>query len=122
MRNSLIVKYALLNFVAATFSLCANEEQTVAENVIRRAYTSITRIKEGKIFLKPEKLCLKQGIVYVEDISGEGLAIPIVFPSKGRPYMQVGETSIFNLWKCECDAWNHKWDNPSYRWKCGRHR
>jgi hypothetical protein len=115
MKNLLIVKCALLNFIVVTSTPYANEDQNATENVIRRAYTSIARIEEGKIFLKPEKLCLKQGIIYVEGIDGIEFAIPVVFSSEGRlPCMQVGESIIFNLWKCECGSWNHKWDNPTH--------
>lgn len=122
MKKLLIIKCALLSFIVITSSLYANEDQNAAENVIRRAYTSIARIEEGKMFLKPEKLCLKQGIIYVEDIDGVELAIPVVFSSVGRPYMQVGESIIFNSWKCNCGAWNHKWDNPTYCRRCGEPR
>jgi len=122
MRKLLIAKYALLSFIVIASALYANEDQNAAENVIRRAYTSIARIEEGKIFLKPEKLCLKQGIIYVEDIDGAGFAIPVVFSPEGRPYMQVGESIIFNSWKCECGSWNHKWDNPTHCWHCGKPR
>ena len=66
MQKLLIVKYYFLSFIFATFPLDATENQDAVENVIRRAYTSIDRIEEGKIFLKPEKLYLKQGIIYIE--------------------------------------------------------
>jgi hypothetical protein len=122
MRKSLIVKYALLSFIISTFALYANEDQNAAENVIRRAYTSIARIEEGKIFLKPEKLCLNHGRIYVEDINGGGFAIPVVFSSEGRPCMQVSESVIFNTWTCDCGALNHRWDNPTHCWKCHKQR
>lgn len=122
MGKLLIVKCALLSFIVITSALYANEDQNAAENVIRRAYTSIVRIEEGKIFLRPEKLCLKQGIIYVEGIDGAEFAIPVVFFSNGYPYTQVAESIIFNSWKCECGAWNHKWDNPTYCWRCGEPR
>lgn len=120
MRKELIVKCALLSFIVVASALYGNEDQNAAENVIQRAYTSIDRIEEGKIFLKPEKLCLVQGIIYVEDIDGAGLAIPVVFSTDGRPYMQVSESKFFNTWTCgTCLALNHKWDNPTYCWCCG---
>ncbi len=121
MRKLIRVKYALLSLVM-TSSLFANEDENAAESVIRRAYTSISRIEEGKIFLKPEKLSLNQGIIYVEDIDGAEFAIPVIFSIEGRPYMQVAESIIFNSWKCECNAWNHRWDNPNYCWSCGKPR
>ena len=122
MRNLLIIKRALLSFSLITASLYANEDQNVAETVLCRAYTSIARIEEGKMFLKPEKLFLNQGVIYVEDIDGGRFAIPAVFSSKGRPYMQVDESIIFNTWKCECGTWNHKRDNPTRCWRCGMPR
>jgi hypothetical protein len=122
MRKLLIVKYALLSFVVGISFLHGNEDRYAAENVIRRAYTSIARIEDGKIFLKPEKLCLKQGIIYVEGIDGEEIAIPVVFSSEGRPCMQVDESFLFNAWKCDCGSWNHKWDNPTHCWRCRKPR
>jgi hypothetical protein len=123
MRKRLIVKCALLSFIVLTSALHANEDQDAAENVIRRAYTSIARIEEGKIFLKPEKLSLKKGIIYLEDIDGARFAIPAVFSSGGRPYVQVGESIIFNSWKCgKCGFWNHKWDYPTHCGYCNEAR
>ena len=117
-----LIKYALLNFIVVTSALCANEDRYAAENVIRRAYTSIARVEEGKIFLKPEKLRLKQGTIYIEDVDGAEFAIPVVFSSESPPYMQVGESIAFNSWQCECGSWNHKWDNPTHCWRCGKPR
>lgn len=122
MKKLLIVKCVLLSFTIFASPLQANEDQNIAEYVIQRAYTSIAQIEEGKIFLKPEKLYLNQGILYVEDINGEGFAIPIVFPSKGRPYMQVADSTVFNAWKCNCGTWNHKRDNPERCWRCDNPR
>lgn len=98
------------------------EQQNAAENVMRHAYTSILRIEEGKMYLKPEKLCLDSGRIYVEGIDGAGFAIPVIFSSDGRAYMQVGDSIIFNSWKCACGAWNHKWDNPTHCRYCGKPR
>jgi hypothetical protein len=122
MRKQSIVKYALLGFIICACALYANEDENAAENVLRRAYTSIARIEEGKIFLKPEKLHLNQGIIYIEDIDGGGFAIPVVFSSEVGPFMQVGESVIFNSWKCNCGVWNHKWDNPTQCWNCHKPR
>jgi hypothetical protein len=122
MSKSWVVKFALLGFVSMTSVLCANENQNAAEHVIRQAYSSIDRIEEGKIFLKPEKLSLKRGIIYVEDIDGSGVAIPVTFSSIGRPYMQVDESFVFNSWLCNCNTWNHKWDNPRFCRRCGEPR
>lgn len=112
-----------LDLIIITSVLYANEDQDVAEKVIRRAYPSIAQIEGGKIFLKPDRLCLKQGMIYVEDIDGTEFAIPAVFSAEGlQPYMQVADSTIFNSWKCECGAWNHKWDNPTHCRACGRPR
>lgn len=117
-----MIKYAFLTFLVFASVLSASDDQHAAENVIRQAYHSIAQIEEGKIFLKPEKLCLKQGIIYVEDAEGEQFAIPVTFPSEGRPYMQVCESIIFNAWRCDCGAWNHKWDNPTHCASCNKPR
>ena len=122
MKNQIRLMPVFLTFFVASSSLYTDENRTMAENIARRAYTSIAQIEEGKIFLKPEKLCLNQGIIYVEDIDGKGLPISAVFPSDGRPYMEVGDIFVFNSWKCECGAWNHKWDNPTRCWRCDRPR
>lgn len=123
MRKRLTVKCAILSFIAVTSALQANEDQHAAENVIRWAYTSIARIEEGKIFLKPEKLCLMEGKIYIEDIEGAGFAIPVVFSSEGYPHVQVDKSIIFNTWKCgTCREWNHNWDNPTHCWRCGEPR
>lgn len=122
MKKSWIVMCAFLGFIVVSSSIYANIDQNAAEHVIRRAYTSIDRVEEGRIFLKPEKLCLRKGIIYVEDINGKEFAIPAVFSSIGHPYMQVSESIIFNSWKCECGALNHKWDHPTHCWSCGRPR
>ncbi|MDE3046343.1 MAG: hypothetical protein KGJ02_06845 [Verrucomicrobiota bacterium] len=121
MRKLLIVKCAILSFIAIASALSANEDHA-AEYIVQRAYTSIARIEEGKIFLKPEKLSLKQGVIYLEDINGTEFAIPVVFSPEGRPYTQSGESIIFNTWTCSCGALNHKWDNPRYCWRCGEPR
>ncbi len=123
MKKPLIVKCVLLSFVVFSFILFtsflyANKDQNAVENIIRRAYTAIAQIEEGKIFFNPEKLYVKQGVTYVEDIDGAGFAIPISFSSEGRPYMQVSESIIFNSWICGCGAWNHKWDYPTHCWSC----
>jgi hypothetical protein len=107
--KKLLVKCALLSFVVVTPALYANEDQDAAENIIRRAYTSIDRIEEGKIFLKPEKLCLHQGKIYVEDIDGGGFAIPVVFSAEVGPFAEVSQSTIFNTWTCgKCKTVNHK--------------
>jgi hypothetical protein len=116
------MSYRCVLCLICTSALFANEGQNIADNMIRRAHPSIAHIEEGKIFLKPESLCLRQGIIYVEDIEGAELAIPVVFPFDGHPYVQVGDSIIFNSWKCECGAWNHKWDNPTHCRSCGRPR
>lgn len=122
MRKRSIIKCALLSFLAAA-ALYSDEDRDAVENIIRRAYTSIDRIEEGKIFLKPEKLSLKQGRIYVEDIDGEEFAIPVVFSAVGaRPFAEVDDSVIFNMWLCECGQWNHKWDNPKRCFKCHRPR
>lgn len=118
-----ILKGGCIGLVLFASSLCANEDQHAIERVIQRAYTSISRIEEGKIFLKPERLKLKLGRIYVEDIDGTEFSIPAVFSSDELlPYMQTGEIAIFNVWICECNAWNHKWDNPTHCWRCGKPR
>ncbi len=122
MRKLLIARCTLLSLIVGASSLYANADQDAAENVFRRAQTSISRIEEGKIFLKPEKLHLEHGVIYVEDIDGAAFAIPAVFSTEGRPYVQVGDSVIFNSWKCDCGTWNHKWDNPTHCWNCGRPR
>lgn len=122
MINLLNMKRILLSLVASASALCASEDRSTAANVIERAHTSIARIEEGKIYLKPEKLCLEQGKIYIEDIEGAGFAIPVIFSSEGRPYMQVDESFVFNSWKCECGTWNHKWDNPTHCRRCDRPR
>lgn len=121
MKKVSILKYVLLGFIVVNPALYAND-QSACESVIRRAYTSISRIEDGRIFLKPDKLCLKQGVIYVEDIDGGEFAIPAIFTSVGQPYMQVDDSILFNSWKCECGTWNHKWDNPTHCWHCGRPR
>ena len=122
MNNPSIVKCAFLSFVISVSSLCANEQQNAAENVIRRAYSAIAHIEEGKVFIKPEALSLVEGKIYVRDIDGADFAIPVVFSTEGRPFMQVAENVLFNSWKCECNAWNHNWDNPTRCWSCDRPR
>lgn len=122
MRTSLIVKSALLNFIVAASALCAKEDQNAVENIIRWAHSSITQIEGEKIFLKPERLYLERGTVCVEPIDGTEFAIPVLFSSDGRPYMQVGESILFNSWKCDCGTWNHKWDNPKYCRRCDKSR
>lgn len=121
MGKLLIVKIAFLTTVI-NCSMYANENQNAAENVILRAYTSIARIEEGKIFLKPEKLCLHQGKIYVEDINGEMFAIPVTFSGAGHPCMQVSESTFFNTWTCSCGSLNHKRDNRFRCWSCGEPR
>ncbi|MBU6382690.1 MAG: hypothetical protein KGR16_00010 [Verrucomicrobia bacterium] len=101
---------------------CYHDYQNASEKVIRRAYTAISRIEGGRIFLKPDKLCLKQGVIYVEDIDGGEFAIPVMFSAVGYPQMEVDDSIVFNAWKCECGAWNHKWDNPTHCWHCGAPR
>jgi hypothetical protein len=124
MKKLPIMKCALLNFIISS-SIYANENQHVVEYVLRRAYTAIARIEEGTIFLKPEKLFLHQGVVYVEDINGAGFAIPVAFSAMGDPCIpsrQVDDSVIFNSWLCECGSWNHKRDNPTHCWRCDRRR
>lgn len=113
----------LLSLVLIASNLSSYEEQKVNEQVIRRICNSISEIERGKIFIKPEKLCLKSGRIYAEDIDGAEFPISVTFSSEiHQPYMQVAENVLFNLWKCECGAWNHKWDNPTHCRACGRAR
>jgi hypothetical protein len=121
MKILFFVKCAVLGIIVIS-ALDANEDQDAVENVIRRTYTSVARIENGKVFFKPEKICFTKGKIYVEGIDGVGVDIPVVFSSLSGLYMQVDESVIFNTWKCECDAWNHNWDNPVYCWHCGRSR
>jgi hypothetical protein len=118
MLKSLLIKCTVFSLVLS--SLHPQEEQIAIERVVRQAYSSIARIEEGKIFLKPERLILKSGKIYIEDVNGAEFAIPAVFSSEDiPPYMQVGDSTIFNMWKCQCGTWNHKWDHPTHCWHCG---
>lgn len=111
----------VIGLLAVTQVLGAYEG--VNEHILRRACRSISQIEGDKIFLKPDKLYLKDGMIFVEDLEGVELPVPVVFSSEGpRPYMQVAENILFNTWKCDCGAWNHKWDNPRYCWHCGQPR
>ena len=109
-----------LGLIFMSSAFCSNRDQNAAEYIVRRAYTAIAEIAEDKLFLKPETLCLKNGIVYVEDIDGVEVPIPAIFSSEERlPYMQVAENILFNLWKCsECGYWNHRWDSPTHCANC----
>ena len=118
MSKSWIVKCVFLSFVIVSSLLRADENQETAENVCRHAYTSISRIEEGKIFLKSNKLHFYQGKIYVESVDGGGIAIPAVFSSPKGLYVKSDEFNMFNLWKCKCGNWNHNWDNPTHCGKC----
>ena len=119
MSKSWIVKYAFLSFSMIVSFLCADENETTIENLYRHAYTSISRIEEGKIFLKSNMLHFYQEKIYVEDVNGGGIAIPAVFSSAKGLYVQADGFNIFNLWQCkQCDYWNHNKDNPTRCAKC----
>ena len=60
-----IIKYVLSSYVSMTSVLYANEYQNAVENVFRYGYTSISRIQEEKIFLKPDKIHFYEGKIYV---------------------------------------------------------
>lgn len=68
--------------------------------------------EHGEVYLKVNKLLA---------ISKETLN-QVVFSYPGHEYMQVDESTIFNSWKCDCGAWNHKWDNPTHCGNCGEPR
>ena len=117
------VKYAFLSFSMIVSSLCAEENETTIENLYRHAYTSISRIEEGKIFLKPNKLHFYQEKIYVEDVNGGGIAIPAVFSSARGLYVKSDEFNIFNLWQCkECEWWNSNISNPTRCDRCKKPR
>jgi hypothetical protein len=68
--------------------------------------------EQGEVFLKVNKLVA---------MSKETLT-QVVFSSTGREYREVDDSIIFNSWKCDCGAWNHKWDNPTHCGSCGEPR
>ena len=92
-----IVKYAFLSFIAIISFLCADESEETIENLCNHAYTSISRIEEGKIFLKSNKIHFYQEKIYVEDIDGGGIEIPAVFSSARGLYVQADES----LWEVQ---------------------
>jgi hypothetical protein len=99
-----------LSFIVLTLTVSADQ------NLIRDIYTSIDRIEQEKIFLKPEKLHLKEGKIYVEDIHGIGFPLPVLFSSESGFYTQAQDFNIFNLWQCgKCSYWNHNDDRSCIR-------
>lgn len=123
MKTSWISKLAFLGFFAVTSLLCADENQEVAENVCRQAYTSISRIEEGKIFLKSNKLHFYEDKIYLEDIHGGAIAIPSIFSCENGLYLKGDGFNIFNQWKCsKCKKWNHNVDDPTHCRHCGKPR
>jgi hypothetical protein len=123
MNKSWLVKCAFLGCVALSSLLYADEDEQTIENLCKYAYTSISRIEDGKIFLNSNKLHFYQEKIYVEDVNGGGIAIPSVFSSKRGLYVKADGFNIFNLWYCNaCNTWNHNVDNPHYCWKCKKPR
>ena len=121
MSKSWVVKCAFLSFITTSF-LFADENETAIENLCRHAYTSISRIEEGKIFLKSNTRQFYQEKIYVEDVNGGGIAIPAVFSSARGLYVKADGFNIFNLWQCECGYWNHNTSNPTRCFKCKKPR
>ena len=77
MKSSRAISY-FLTVSAVIFSFKTHADNTL-ENILDHAQTAIQKIEGDKIFIKPEKVCLHEGLIVLENDQGETVALPHLY-------------------------------------------
>jgi hypothetical protein len=79
--------------------------QDTLDYIFQHAQTSVEKIEEGKIFLKPERVSLYRGRIYVEGEYGEAIALSSIHSDESGIFILAGEkrprtTPVWTCRKC----------------------